>query len=142
MGKFFILFLCFFLTCTLGYSQNIFVTWEIYSFHFGKYSEISDNDAKKYIGNKMIFGSNKVKIFRDSCKNVFYQMRTVKTNEYLDFHFGIDGGTLGIDKDDINVVELYCNKAMGAPRLGFIILDEATMISSDRGYFFWMRKVK
>lgn len=140
MKKILIFFLLFF--GELGHAQNILGIWEIHSFHFGWYPQMSDNEAKKYIGSKVLLEGTKVSGLQGSClsKSVIYDSRRAKTNEYLDSKH-IVGRTLGIDKNEIDIIEVRCSRSEKEPSFEFMLVDENTLITEYRGYFFTMKKI-
>ena len=126
---------------------SIFGSWKVTKFVGGAFAEISETEAKTFIGKRVHLNSDTANFFRESCQSPQYRTRVADTEEHFYYQFRTYPKTLGIDSRRIRIVDIYCsvdeevNLEEEYPEFSLEVFDENTLIYFTQGYFFYLSKV-
>jgi hypothetical protein len=121
--------------------------WKITRFTAGSISEITDDDAQKYVGQIITLRPDIAIINNDTCSQPYFKMSTQNSDKYFYANNRIDKAALKIKQDSIQVVEMSCK---GNPKYSnenspnflydFIIVESNLMIVSFKGFYFYLER--
>lgn len=125
----------------------VFGKWKVVKFVGGAFAEISETEAKTFIGEKIRLDSETATFFSESCKSPRYRTRVADTEEHFYYQFRTYPKTLGITSKEIKIIEIYCSVSEGEnleeeyPEFTLEVFNEKTLIYFTQGYFFYLNKV-
>lgn len=129
-------------------SLVLYGDWKITKFTAGSVSEITDDDAQKYVGQIITLRPDIAIINNDTCSQPYFKMSTQNSDKYFYENNRIDKASLKIKEDSIQVMEMGCK---GNPKYSnesspnflydFIVTDNNLMIVSFKGFYFYLERV-
>jgi hypothetical protein len=129
-------------------SLILYGDWSITEFTPGSISEITEEDARKYIGQKITLKPNLTVINGDTCNKPYFKTSIQSSDKYFYANNRIDKATLKIKQDSIQVMEMGCesNPKYSSEKstnflYDFIIVDHDLMIVSFKGFYFSLERV-
>jgi len=121
--------------------------WKITRFTAGSISEITDDDAQKYVGQTITLRPDIAIINNDTCSQPYFKMSTQNSDKYFYTNNRIDKAALKIKQDSIQVIEMSCK---GNPKYSnenspnflydFIVVENNLMIVSFKGIYFYLER--
>ncbi|MDH5380244.1 MAG: hypothetical protein OEW75_05290 [Cyclobacteriaceae bacterium] len=125
-------------------SFSIFGKWKVVDFKSGIVSVAPDR-AKDFIGRYITIKKDTAILLNMVCYDkIQYKIRTVNAEEYINFSYNISPIKLGIDENEICILEIYCAK--GEIDIEYkesfddIIIYKDQLIDSWDGHFFYLER--
>jgi hypothetical protein len=121
--------------------------WVVFKYMPAAISEITDEEAKAFIGNTVVLDLNFAVIFNDTCNRPTFNFKTVNSNLYFFSNNRKDKETLNIKQDSIMIMEVGCGNipkyfSEASPEFSydFIVLGNESMIFNYKGIYFFLKK--
>ena len=125
----------------------IFGNWEVVRFVGGAFAEISEAEAKTFVGKRIKLNSEAASFLREFCKSPQYRTRIADAEEHFYYQFRTYPKTLGITSKEVKIIDIYCSLGEEAsleeeyPEFSLEIFNENTLIYFTQGYFFYLNRV-
>jgi len=129
-------------------SLVLYGDWKIIKFAAGAVSEITEEDAQKYVGQIITLKLDNAIINGDTCSQPRFKSSIQNSDDYFYQNNRIDKATLKIKQDSIQVVEVGCS---GRPKYSngnspnflydFIVVEDNLMIVNFKGFYFYLERV-
>lgn len=121
--------------------------WKITRFTAGYLSEITEEDAKKYIGQIITLRPSVAAIHGDTCTRPYFKISTQSSDKYFYENNRVDKSSLKINQDSILVMEMGCkenpkysNEYSPNFLYDFIVIENNLMIVSFKGFYFYLER--
>ncbi|NLN40809.1 MAG: hypothetical protein GX160_02255 [Clostridiales bacterium] len=116
-------------------------TWKIYQYK--RISEIQEDEdsikaAEELLDRIAVFSDTWAMVADESCTDAKYQIRKVKTRDYMLFHHNMDMEDLNISNPMIDIISIISN---GSLFFDIAMLDEDTALIYVDNCFYWLKKV-
>jgi hypothetical protein len=116
-------------------------TWKIYD--FTRISDIQEDqdsikDFEKLLDNIAVFAHNWARVADESCTDARYQIRRVKTRDYMVFHHNVDMEELDIGSEMIDIISII---SKGSLFFEIAMIDKDTALIYMDNCFYWLKKV-
>ncbi len=128
-------------------SLVLYGDWKITRFTAGSISEITEDDAQKYVGQRITLKPNLAVINGDTCNQPYFKTSIQSSDKYFYENNRIDKATLKIKQDSIQITEMGCK---GNPKYSnenssnflydFIVVENNLMIVSFKGFYFYLER--
>lgn len=129
-------------------SLVLYGNWKITQFKAGSISEITEEDAQKYVGQIITLRPELAVINNDTCSQPYFKASFQGSDKYFYENNRIDKAVLKINQDSIQVMEIGCNthpkySNENSPNFlyDFIVIDNNLMIVSFKGFYFYLERV-
>jgi hypothetical protein len=129
-------------------SLALYGDWKITKFTAGSISEITEEDAQKYVGQIITLKAGLAVINSDTCNQPYFKTSIQSSDKYFYENNRVDKATLKIKQDSIQVVEIGCKNRPkysneNSPNFlyDFIVIDNNLMIVSFKGFYFYLERV-
>lgn len=129
-------------------SLVLYGDWKIIKFTAGSISEITEEDARKYIGQIIILKPGLAVVSSDTCNQPYFKTSIQSSDKYFYENNRIDKATLKIKQDSIQVMKIGCksppkysNENSSNFLYDFIVIDNNLMIVSFKGFYFYLERV-
>jgi hypothetical protein len=128
-------------------SPLLYGKWRVVSYKFGDApSAFSEEDAKKYINQNVLFSPNLAVVFKDTCHIPTYDLKIESKEDYL-YNFFNQTSSLGFKENSLYVYDLVCKGKPiyvndDEPEFNWTIIqvNEKTIIIPFNGVFFYLEK--
>jgi hypothetical protein len=125
----------------------IFGDWQIYKFSPGYISEITDEEAKKYLTNEVILESNRAIVVYDTCYSPLFKSRIENSDKFFTQNYRMNKKVLNIRSDSIKIFSLDCKDnpkyySENSPNFSydFILINRNLMIVGFKGFIFYLER--
>jgi hypothetical protein len=129
-------------------SLALYGDWKITGFTAGAISEITEEDAQKYVGQTITLKPGLAVINSDTCNQPYFKTSIQNSDRYFYENNRIDKATLKIKQDSIQVMEIGCksspkysNENSSNFLYDFIVIDNNSLIVSFKGFYFYLERV-
>ena len=116
-------------------------TWKFYDFvRISEIQEEEDNikDSEKLLDSIAVFSDTWAMVADESCADAKYQIRKVKTRDYMLFHHNVDMEDLNINNEMIDIIAIISN---GSLFYDIAMLDKDTALIYMDDCFYWLKKI-
>ena len=121
--------------------RDLYGTWRIVSYRFGEGISVGPDDARKLLGLKIVFGSERAESGESVCELPTYQSKRIDADQFLR-EFKTSLKSLGIKRSAIELLNVQCyDEDWPAPGSTLLIVDKGRMLTMWDGVFFDMKKV-
>lgn len=100
-------------------------------------SNLTNEEAEKFIGNKAAFASKEVKFNKDVCKNPNYKIKLVDAENYFMTNFKVKPSVFGISESKVKIITVSSKNSFFDE---FILINNNYMIKSYEGVLLFMQR--
>ena len=123
-------------------SSNFYGTWQVVSYRFGDGVSVGPRDARKLLGMKIRFSSDRAVSGRDICSRPTYESKRLGAEEFLR-EFKTSLQSIGIKQQEVEVVNIRCGgDDWTAPGATLLKIEKGRMLTTWDGVFFGLKKVR
>ena len=120
--------------------HDLFGTWQIVSFRFGKGVSVGPGDAKKLLGLKVQLGDTRAQSGSEVCDSPTYTSERMTENEFS-YEFRTSLKSMGIRGNHVDVVNVDCGGSNWiVPGATLIKAQDRQMLTIWDGVFFVLKK--
>ena len=121
--------------------STLYGTWQVVSYHFGEGVSVGPREARKLLGMKIRFNSERAVSGRDVCSRPTYESKRMGAEEFLR-EFKTSLRSIGIEQQEVEVVNIRCGgEDWTAPGATLLKIEKGRVLTTWDGVFFGLQKV-
>ena len=121
---------------------NLYGTWQVVSYRFGDGVSVGPREARKLLGMKLRFSSERAVSGRDTCARPTYESKRMSAEDFLR-EFRTSLGSIGMKQQEVEVVNIRCGgEDWTAPGATLLKFEKGRMLTTWDGVFFGLKKVR